>query len=253
MSRPLASPSAASRPGHRPGVLRRPPTERERIAEAIARRLDGPVTALGVVFVLVVLAQTTADPRGGLGVALDAASWAMWAVFVAEFVVRMVVAPSTWGFLRRNWWQVAFLAVPFLRFLRFVRVVRVGRFARIGRVVSSAVRSTRTAKRRLGDRLGWLAAATAIVVLSASQVLFELGDFASYGDALHATAVTTVAGEPLDQEGGAARVLGLLLLAYSVVVFATVAGSVGAFLLERRDEKEAGPTGGGDGPAPRPA
>ena len=218
--------------------MRRPPTERERIAEAIARRLDGPVTALGIVFVLVVLAQTTAQPRGGLAVALDLASWAIWAVFVLEFVARLVVAPSTWGFLKRNWWQVAFLALPFLRFLRALRVVRAGRVLRIGRVVSSAVRSTRTAKRRLGDRLAWLAAATVIVVLSASQVLHEIGDFASYGDALYASALSTVAGEPLGQEGGVARVLGLGLNLYSVVVFATLAGSVGAFLLERRDEQE---------------
>ena len=42
-----------------------------------------------------------------------------------------------------------FLVVPFLRFLRAVRALRA---ARMGRVVSSAVRTSRTAGRRLSPR-----------------------------------------------------------------------------------------------------
>lgn len=216
---------------------RRSPTERERAAEAIARRLDVPFSVLGVVFVLVVLAQTTAAARGSLATALEVVSWLLWAAFVAEFVLRLTIAPSTAGFLKRNWWQLVFLAVPFLRFLRIVRLVRVGRLARVVRVVSSAVRSTRSARRALSSRVAWLAALTTIVVLAASQLLYVLEVFDSYGEALGASAMCTVAGEPLGPETATARTASVVLALYSVVVFASLAGSIGAYLLERANEQ----------------
>ena len=84
---------------------------------------------------------------------LTVAGWVLWAVFCAEFVVRLVVAPDRRRFLGRNWWQVLFLVLPFLRFLRLVRAVC---FLRSGRVMSSAVRSTRTAANVLSDGSpGW--------------------------------------------------------------------------------------------------
>ena len=217
-------------------VLQRPPSERERLTEAIARQLDLPVSVLGVVFVLVVLAQTTANPRGSLATALEIASWVLWAVFVAEFILRMVVAPSTGAFLKRNWWQVIFLAVPFLRFVRVLRLVRVGRLARAVRVVSSAVRSTRSARRALSNRLGWLAALTTIVVLGASQLLYLLEVFDTYGESLATTALATVAGEPLGPETATARIASVILALYSVVVFASLAGSIGVYFAERTNE-----------------
>lgn len=207
--------------------------EREELAERIADRLDVPITAAGVIFLLLVLAETISDPQGPVGTVFTVAGWALWALFVGEFVVRLVVAPSTGAFLKRSWWQVIFLAVPALRFVRALRVLRA---ARVGRVLSSAVRSSRTAGRKLSSRLATLSVFTLVVVLASSQLLFELGDYESYGDALDAAALATVAGEPFFPEDPVLRVVQQLVLAYSVVVFAALAGSVGAFLLDRKDE-----------------
>ena len=206
------------------------PSERERWAEAIARRLDAPVTALGVIFLLLVVIETVSRPVGTIGTVFQVASWVIWAVFVGEFVLRAVIAPSAVGYLRRNWWQLIFLLVPFLRFVRGVRALRA---ARVGRVMSSAVRSTRTAGRRLTSRLAWLAATTAVVVLAGSQLVYEGGHRGSYGDALYAAMLATLAGEPFGATTPGVRVVELVLVTYSVVVFATLAGSIGAFLLER--------------------
>lgn len=222
-------------------VLRGSAEERERAAERIADHLDGPMTVLGVVFLLLVVAETFSSPEGAVGVAFAWLSWGLWVAFVAEFVVRMVVAPSTTGFLKRSWWQLIFLAVPFLRFFRAIRALRALRTARVGRVLSAAVRSSRSAGRRLSSRIAALGAVTVVVVLAASQLLYELGPFDRYSDALHAAALATIAGEPVAGAGGAVRLLEVGLIAYSVVVFATLAGSVGAYLLERerRDAAEA--------------
>lgn len=212
-------------------LLQRPASDRERFAEELLDRLTPAMSALGLLFLLVVLGERLARPGSGLGVALTVVGWVLWAVFAAEFAARMVVAPDTGRFLRRNWWQLVFLVLPFLRVLRLVRAVRV---LRAGRVLSSAVRSSRSAQRALGDRVAWLAAVSAIVVLGSSQLLYEFGSYERYGDALHAAALAAVIGEPFGQSDAFARVLEVVLAVYSVGVFATLAGSFGAYFLQER-------------------
>ena len=213
--------------------------ERESLSEGIADRLDKPMTALGVLFLLLVLAETTTEPRGTLATAYTVVSWAIWGAFVAEFALRAVVAPSASRFWRRNWWQLIFLALPFLRFLRLLARIRVRPLIRAGRVISSAVRGTRTAGRTLSGRVGWVAAVTTIVVLAASQLLFEFAGYDTYAAALHEAALSAVAGEPLHGGEGIARVIEVVLAVYSVAVFASLAGILGAFFLERRAPSEA--------------
>lgn len=233
---PTSSPQRR-RDAARVPVLRRSPTERERIAGEIAERLDRPMSALGVIFLLVVIAQAFVQDGSRTDVVFEFVSWLLWLVFVVEFVARMVVAPSTARFLRQNWWQLALLAVPFLRFLR---VLRAARLARAGRIVSSAVRTTNTARQQLAGRLGWLAAATLIVVLASSQLLYEFATYDSYARALHDTTLAVVSGEPLTVDDPFANVAEVVLALYSVVVFATLAGTLGAFFIERRSEQRQG-------------
>lgn len=236
--------------GHRrSGLAERPEGERERLAESIADRLDKPMTVLGVIFLLLVLAETVARPRGEVATVYATVSWVIWAAFVGEFVLRMVVAPSTARFLRRNWWQLVFLALPFLRFLRIVARLRLRPLMRGGRVLSSAVRGTRTAGRNLSGRAAWLGATTVIVVLAASQLLFEFAAYDTYADALHDAAYAAVTGQPLTADAGFARVLELVLAVYSVVVFAALAGMLGAYFLERRSGASGEDTAGSSPPA----
>lgn len=216
-------------------VVKAPDTEREAWAETLLDRLTPVMSALGLIFLLVVLAEQFARPDSALATSLTVIGWVLWVVFAAEFVARLVVAPDTSRFLRRNWWQALFLVLPFLRFLRLIRAVR---FLRTGRVLSSAVRSSRSARSLLGSRVGWLAMVCAIVVLSSSQLLHQFGSYGSYGEALHAAALAAIAGEPLAQQSGLVRVIELLLVVFSVVVFATLAGSLGAYFLREPERPE---------------
>lgn len=222
-------------------VKEQAPEERDRLAEALAERLDVPLTILGVVFAMLVLAETVSRPTGRVSTAFQVAGWVLWVVFVGEFILRFLIAPSKARFMKRSWWQLVFLAVPFLRFLRVARLgrlIRAGRVGRVGRIISAAARGTRTAGRRLRGRLAWLGAISAIVVLGSSQILFEVGAYDSYPAALRASALAAMSGQPMEVEG-AAQLLEVALVMFSVVVFATLAGSLGAFFLERA------PAGGG--------
>lgn len=184
---------------------------------------------LGLVFLLVVLGQLLAtSPRWEA--ALSVAAWGLWLIFVGEFALRAYVAHDQRRFWARNWWQLVFLALPFLRFVRAVAFLRA---ARIGGVISATVRGSRSAGRLLTGRIAWLAIVTGVTVIGSSQLLYVTETFTDYGEALHAAALATVTGEPLNADGAVARVLEVVLGIYSVVVFATLAGALGAFFLQQ--------------------
>ncbi len=223
-----------------------PDDEHSPETEGLARRLDKPMGVLGLVFVLIVLGQSLA--RGPwLGTVLTVAGWLCWAVFVAEFTHRALRARDRRQFWARNWWQVLFLALPFLRFARALTLLRA---ARLGGVVSAAVRGSRSAGRLLSSRIGWLAAVTGVVVLGASQLLYVGGAYEEYARALHETALATVTGQPLSARSGLARVLEVVLAVYSVAVFATLAGALGAYFLD--GQRAGGPPGVSDASASNP-
>ncbi|SOC50231.1 voltage-gated potassium channel [Blastococcus aggregatus] len=228
------------------GATAAPPPE----VEGLARRLDRPMGILGLVFVLVVLGQSLARETW-LVTTLGVVGWLCWAVFVGEFAHRAATATDRRAFWARNWWQLIFLALPFLRFVRALALLRV---ARVGGVLSAAVRGSRSAGRLLSSRIGWLAAVTGVVALAASQLLYVLGDYDDYGPALYDAALATVSGEPLSADSALARVLDVVLAVYSVAVFATVAGALGAYFLDRNrtghDDVVARP---GDRPGDAPA
>ena len=218
-------------------------------AESVAQRLDRPMGVLGIIFLLVVLAQLlVTDPTGQAVLAV--VGWVFWGIFVAEFLLRAYIARFHAYFWRKNWWQVIFLLVPFLRFFRALQALRVWRVARFGTVLSAGVRGSRSAGKLLSSRIAWLLAVTAIVILAASQLLYLFAEYPSYFDALYEAALATITGAGFSADTVFARSLHVVLAVFSVVVFATLAGSIGAFFL-RRDPVEDG-TSPDDHTAPLP-
>ena len=204
-------------------------------------RADPVMAWLGVVFALLVGFELAVEVGPSASRALTIAGWAIWTIFLTEFLAHLYVAPVRRRFLRRHWFQVLALAVPTLRFLRFVRLLRLGRALPAARVVTSSYRAAGTARRLLGTRLGYLAAVTAVVAVAVAQLafLFERDEatFGSFGDALLWAAGVVIAqqGDPVPESTGA-HVVMLVGFAWGVVVFATVAGSLGAFFLGDRRE-----------------
>ncbi|WP_026924325.1 hypothetical protein [Glycomyces arizonensis] len=206
---------------------------RQAWAEELAGRLDRPMSVLGVIFLLVVLGQSLSESTT-LTVVLSVAAWLLWLVFAGEYALRLYVAPDRWAFMRRTWWQLVFLIVPFLRVLRAAQLARA---ARAGRVASSAVRGSRSAGQLLSGRIGWLSSVTLIVVLSSSQLLQTFAGYTRYADALHDAAMGTITGEPLGADGDVARLLEVALAAYSVVVFAALAAALGSYFLHEGEPR----------------
>lgn len=220
-------------------------------AESLAQRLDRPMGILGIIFLLVVLAQLlVTDPTGQAVLAV--VGWVFWGVFVAEFLLRAYIARFQASFWRKNWWQIIFLLVPFLRFFRALQSLRLLRVARFSSVLSAGVRGSRSAGKLLSNRIAWLLAVTAITILASSQLLYLFADYPSYLDALYEAALAAVTGSGFSANTIFARILHVVLAIFSVVVFATLAGTLGAYFLGREPAAEKVPSTESDHTAPLP-
>jgi voltage-gated potassium channel len=224
------------------GPLRRTATEREQLASDLYARLHPAMGVLGVLFLVLVLAQRPAREGSVLQLSLLAATWILWLVFVAEYVLRLVIASDTLAFVRRTWWQLALLVLPVLMLFRALLILRV---ARPTRVALAAFRGGRSARTTLTGRAAWLGVVTAIVVLASADTLHSVAGLRPYGRALHAAALATVTGEPTDSQHGAAQVLDVVLALYAVVFFAALAGIVGAFFVSKESGRGERPSGQG--------
>ena len=236
----LCGPQDAAR---RPARRERDEAGYERWLARQTERLDPLMALLGILFTLLVAFQL-ADPglSPGWGRALDAAVWVLWAIFVVDFVARIVAAPSATRFLRRHWLAALMLLVPTLRLLRFGALLRIGRALPVARVASTSYRATGVARNLLRSRTGFLGGLAAVVTLAVAELAWLAergrGTFDTFGDALLWAASTVVAtqGDPVPVSA-LGRLLMLAGFAVGLVLVASLAGTVGAYLLEERQEQ----------------
>lgn len=217
------------------------PSARERAAAILEGRLDIPMAVLAVVWAGLVAYELVAPAAQRAELAL--VGNAIWGIFALELVVKLAVSGHPLRYLRRRWPSVLFLALPALRILRVARALRVMRVLPAARVAGASYRAVGTARGLLAGRLQFLGAATLIAIFSGGQLLYVLergtpGGVDSLGDALWVAANAAISGSIVaDPVTLAGRLLALLLTAYAVVVFASLAATLGAFFLEARQER----------------
>ena len=217
------------------------PTRRERLATLLERRLDIPMAVLAAVWAALVAYELVA-PREQAGV-LGLVGNVIWVIFAIEYVTKVTVSGRPVRYVWRHWPSLMFLVLPALRMLRVLRAMRVIRLLPAARVVGSSYRAVGTARGLLQGRLQFLAAMTAVVAFGGGQLLYVIeagrdGALTSLGDALwwaaNAAIGASLVYEPVTLAG---RLLALLLSAYAIVVFASLAASLGAFFVESRQEQ----------------
>jgi voltage-gated potassium channel len=235
--------------------------ERWRLLLQLDALLDGPLTALAFVW----LALLVLDLTTGLTPLLQTLGDVIWALFIVDFAIGIVVAPDKGTYLRRNWLTAVSLLLPALRVLRVVRAFRLLRAARavrsasLARLLTSLNRGARAIRQTLGRRgVGYAVALTAIVTATgaAGMASFEspaalaaTGEaaagpgLASYGEALWYTAMlmTTLGSDywPRTAEG---RVLTWLLAVYAFAIFGYITANIASYFLAQ-DQAGATPPG----------
>jgi voltage-gated potassium channel len=181
---------------------------------------------------------------------------AIWIIFIAEFLVRLTLAPDKTAFLKRSWLTIIALAVPALRLFRaltFLRAARGLRGIRLVRIVGTANRTMNALKATLSRRgFGYVAGLTLLVVFlgAAGMLNFENareveGGFENYGDALWWTGmlVASIGSDfwPVTTEG---RLLTMLLTVYGLAVFGYIAATLASYFVGRDAENSKSPVAG---------
>jgi voltage-gated potassium channel len=220
------------------------PDRPETVLADLERWSRTPMMVLSLVWLgLVVIEMTRGASR-----ALEVIGVAIWVVFVAEFALRLHLAPRKRAFVARNWLTVLSLLVPAFRLFRFLRVLRVLRAARAARgltlvrVVGGANRGMNALRNGLKRRgAGYVAALTTLVALlgAAGMQTFEQGGpnaehFDTFGESLWWTAMLlTTSGSkawPRTPEG---RFLCFLLALYAFSVFGYLAAALASVFVDR--------------------
>jgi voltage-gated potassium channel len=230
---------------------------------AAMERLDPFMAWLGVIFALVVGYQIAVPLGSAASEAFDLVSWVIWAIFLIELVVDVWLAPNRLHFLRRHWWQVVLVLLPTLRILRFFRLVRLGRAFPAAKVVSSSYRASGTARYMLRSRLAYVGGLGLIIAIAVAEAAYVFergvhgGAFGSFGDAIlwALSAVIALQGDPVPVSVGG-RIVMILAFVAGLVLITSLAGTIGAFLIDDRRERADADERRGDGsgaPGPRRA
>ena len=216
--------------------------ERFEILEQLEDWLETPLVVLGFVWLALLVVELT----WGFSPILETATTIIWIIFIADFLVKLILAPRKLEYLRSSWLTALSLLLPALRVLRFVRVVRLARLARAARGVRLArvLTSLNRGMRALGSTMQsrgfpYVAMLTVIVLLLGAAGMFaferEEGNatgFATFSGALWWTAMllTTMGSEywPRTAEG---RLVCLLLSIYAFAVFGYITATLASYFV----------------------
>ena len=106
---------------------------------------------------------------------LHAADWTIWAVFLAEYLVEIVCAPSRSEYARRNWISPLVIVLsfpPLPKLLATVRVARLVRLLRFSRVAGTTFRGLTELRAVLAVRgLVYVGVTTLLLVLGGAAAL----------------------------------------------------------------------------------
>lgn len=221
---------------------------RTELAEAFDRYTEFPMLCLALAFIPVLIVPWLFDLPAAWGVAFNTANGMIWATFALELVIKTYLAPRRVAYLRRHWFDIIVVTVPFLRPLRIAqsaRVLRAGRSLRVAGIAARSAHSLRAVLEEHGLHYV-LAVGILLVVASAGAVTVvereSGGNIHNFGDGLWwaVTTVTTVGyGDrfPVTAEG---RAIAAFLMLLGISLFSFITANIAAFLSKQNAED--GPT-----------
>ena len=166
--------------------------------------------------------------------ACEVASWAVWALFGADYFIRLSLADDRRRFVRGNLVDVAVIVLPLLRPMRLVRLLPV--LARMQHAGMSLRGRATTYVVAGAVLLGFVAS---LAVLDAERGSPE-ANITSFGDALWwaAATVTTVGYGDRFPTTGEGRIVGVALMLGGIALVGTVTAALASWFVEQQ-RKEA--------------
>lgn len=222
--------------------------EKERLSllASVEKLLEGPITFLGFVWLILIIVEFI----WGLTPVLDFASVTIWVIFILDFLVKFIIAPHKLLFLKKNILTIISLVVPAIRLFRLLRVFRVIRGVRVIKIVGSLNRSMKSLASTMKRRgFAYVVLLSAAVIFGGAAGMFGIEKdnpgFETYGLALWWTAMRVItAGSdfwPVTAEG---RGLAFILSLYGYAVFGYVTATLATFFIGRDAEERDAPVAG---------
>lgn len=219
--------------------------ERYQLLTNIEDLLELPMIILGFIWLVLILIELL----GSLGPFLRAVSNIIWVIFIVDFLLKFVLAPKKFQFLKSNILTIISLFVPALRVFRITRAFRVmgtlraARGLRLVKMLSSINRGMRSLGASMSRRgFSYVFALTLLILFVGAAGMFafeqdEKGGFSSYSEALWWTAMLlTSLGSEYWHKSPEGRTLCLILGLYGFAVFGYFTATLATFFIGRDAE-----------------
>ncbi len=223
--------------------------ERKKLLISVENLLEGPMVFLGFVWLILLVIELI----WGLPKVLDYLSLTIWFIFIVDFIIKFVLAPSKLAYLKKNWLTAISLIIPALRVFRIFRVVRLLRGLRgirLVRIVSSLNRSMKSLGATMKRRgFGYVSLLTVVVTFAGAAGMYGLEagheGFENYGMALWWTSMRVItAGSDFWPSTPEGRALAFILSLFGYAVFGYVTATLATFFIGRDAEEEDAPVAG---------
>lgn len=227
--------------------------------EAWRRRTDGPLLALAVASLPILLLEVARSDLGRADrVFLDVTNVVVLVAFAVDYLVELALARRRIRFVRGEWTSLLIVVAqavalfPALAGVGVLRVLRAGRAWRsvvvLGRVVAIGGAAAREGRQILRRHAAGFALGVAGMTWITSAVGFTLaedvgpdGRIHSFFDAVwwSSTTITTVGYGDVYPVTVAGRLIGMATMVVGISTFAVVTAKVAEFLVRTRDADEA--------------
>jgi voltage-gated potassium channel len=198
------------------------------------RHAEWPLAVAAVLFLVLFSRQVLTQPQGREGHIVWAVDWAIWGLFVVDYVVRLCLAGNRWHWFLRHLLDFAIVTLPLLRPLRLLRLLVL--IEVLQKAIGDAFR---------GRIVVYTASGVVLLIYTASLAVFDKERYLhgatinSFGKALwwSITTVTTVGYGDVYPVTNTGRVIAVLLMIGGISLVGVVTAALASWIIERVTEE----------------
>jgi voltage-gated potassium channel len=198
------------------------------------RHAEWPLAAAAVLFLVLFSRQVLAQPQGREAHIVWAVDWAIWGLFVVDYVVRLCLADNRWHWFLRHLLDFAIVTLPLLRPLRLLRLLVL--IEALQKAIGDAFR---------GRIVVYTVSGVLLLIYTASLAVFDKERYLhgatinTFGKALwwSITTVTTVGYGDVYPVTNTGRVIAVLLMIGGISLVGVVTAALASWIIERVTEE----------------